>query len=375
MSKSLGRHYIKFGGEFRKEIVEAARPRPMSFDFRPDLTAETYTTPNTARNGDAWATFLLGALDQNSTISSIPIQRPNVNYTGLFLHDDFKITPNLTMNLGLRYEFFTAMVDPEDRLSRFLDLTDPIPEFQGAGAPVLPPEALALRTSAPIYNGAWVFTDSDNRGSWDAPKGLFMPRIGLAWRINDNTALRVGFARYIIPATLTQGLDILGSVQYPGFDATSTTIAPLLGVPQQVLSDPFPGGLVPVTGKSFGRYTNLGAPTTWYDQNFTPGVNDRYNVSIQRQLPGRILADITFFMNLGRSQPYNYDMNQVDPADRVCEGQRHQPVGGESVLQYSAEEQVPGPAGHTTPGCGQGAFATISAIWRINRSASGRFWQ
>ena len=313
MSKSLGRHYVKFGGEIRKDIVEASRPRPMSFDFRPDLTAETYNTPNIARNGDAWATFLLGALDQNSTISSIPIQRPNVSYTGLFLHDDFKINPNLTLNLGLRYEFFTAMVDPEDRLSRFLDLTNPIPEFQGAGAPVLPAEALALRTAAPVYNGAWVFTDADNRGSWNAPKNLFMPRIGLAWRINDNTALRVGFARYIIPATLTQGLDILGSVQYPGFDATSTTIAPLLGVPQQVLSDPFPGGLVPVTGKTFGRYTNLGGPTTWYDQNFTPGVNDRYNVSVQRQLPGRILADITFFMNIGRSQPYNYDRNQVDP--------------------------------------------------------------
>ena len=138
MSKSLGRHYVKGGGEFRQDLVKAARPKPMSFDFRPDLTAETYNRPDTIHNGDAWASFLSGVLDSNSTISSIPIQQPGMNYVGLFLHDDFKITPNLTLNLGIRYEFFTAMRDPEDRLSRFLDLTNPIPEFQGANAPRCP---------------------------------------------------------------------------------------------------------------------------------------------------------------------------------------------------------------------------------------------
>jgi len=313
MSKSMGRHYIKTGGEYRRENVVASRPRPMSFDFRPDLTANTFNAPNTNLSGDAWASMLLGALDGNSTISSIPIQRPTVDFLGFFFQDDFKITQRLTLNLGMRYEFFTAMRDPEDRLSRFLDLNNAIPEFAGANAPVLPSQVTALRTSAPIYNGAWVFTDSENRGSWQAPKGLFMPRVGLAWRIDNNTALRIGWARYIVPATLTQGLDILGSVPYPGFDAVSNTIAPLQGVPQQRFNDPFPGGLVPVSQKTLGRYTGLGGGTTWYRQDFRPGVNDRFNLSVQRQLPGKVLADITFFTNIGRSQPYNFDLNQIDP--------------------------------------------------------------
>ncbi|MBI3682345.1 MAG: carboxypeptidase regulatory-like domain-containing protein [Acidobacteria bacterium] len=313
MSKNVGRHYMKVGGEYRKEKVNAARPRPMSFDFRPDLTSNTYLSPNTALSGDGWASFLLGVVDQNSTISSIPIQRPRVDFVGFFFHDDIKLTQKLTLNVGVRYEFFTAMRDPEDRLSRFLDLTNPISEFQGAGAPALPAEAAALRSAPPIYNGAWVFTDSGNRGSWNTPKALFLPRAGLAWRINNTSALRVGFARYIVPSTLTTGLDILGSVPYPGFDATSNTLAALQGVPQQRLQDPFPAGLVPVTGKQFGRYTGLGGATTWYQQDFTPGVNDRFNVSLQRQLPGRVLADITFFTNIGRHHPYNWDLNQVDP--------------------------------------------------------------
>ncbi|MBI1787548.1 MAG: TonB-dependent receptor [Acidobacteria bacterium] len=313
MSKNVGRHYMKAGGEYRKEKVNAARPRPMAFDFRPDLTANTYLNPNTALSGDAWASFLLGVLDSNSTISSIPIQRPRVDFFGLFFQDDLKLTSRLTLNIGMRYEFYTGMRDPEYRLSRYLDLANPIAEFQGANAPQLPAQATALRTAPPVFNGAWIFTGDGNPSSWNAPKGLLMPRIGLAWRVNNETALRLGWARYIVPATLTQGLDILGSVNYPGFDATSTTLAPLQGVPQQRVSDPFPGGLTPVTGKTFGRYTNLGGPTTWYQQDFTPGVNDRFNVTLQRQLPGRVLADITFFMNLGRNQPYNWDVNQIDP--------------------------------------------------------------
>ncbi len=316
MSRSQGRHYWKVGGEYRKERVTASRPRPMSFSFNPQMTANTFIAPiDTTRSGDGWASMLLGALDGNSNIQSIPIQRPQVDFLGFFFHDDFKISQRLTLNLGLRYEYFTAMKDTSDRLSRFLDLTAPIAEFQGANTPQLPASALALRPGGgqPAYNGAWIFADSKTRSSWNAPKALLMPRLGLAWRINDKSALRIGFARYIVPSTLTDGLGILGSVPYPGFDALSATISPLLGVPQQRLSDPYPGGLVPVSGKGFGAYTNLGGGATWYQQDFKPTVNDRINVSLQRQLPGKILADVTYFVNIGRNAPYGYDLNAVDP--------------------------------------------------------------
>jgi hypothetical protein len=315
VSKSAGRHYFKVGGEFRHNQSIAVRPRPMTFDFRPDFTANTFLSPNTSLSGDAWASMLIGAVENNSFTQSLPLQKANYNFWSFFFQDDFKITQRLTLNLGLRWEYEAPLTDPEDRLSRFLDLTVPIPEFQGAGRPVLPPEALALRTSQPIYNGAWIFTDSENRGSWSAQKALFMPRAGLAYRVNDKTALRFGYARYLVPASLTDGLDVLGSVQYPGFDAQTNVLPLLTGVPQARLSDPYPGGLVPVTGKGFGTYTNHGSTSNpvWYHQDFNVAVNDRINFTLQRELPSKIVLDATYFANLGHDLPVTRDVNQIDP--------------------------------------------------------------
>lgn len=313
ISRAQGRHYFKVGGEWRSQRVEAVRPRPVSFDIRPELTASTFLNPDLNLSGDAWATLLVGALDNNTLIQSLPIQRHRNTFFGLYVQDDFKVTQRLTLNLGLRYEYESPMIDPEDRLSRFLDLSSPIPEFQGANAPVLPAAATALRTGNPIFNGAWIFTDSSNRGSWAAQKLLFMPRAGLAYRVDDKTALRFGYARYLVPSTLTDGLDVLGSVFYPGFEATSRGLPLLTGVPQSRLSNPFPGGLVPVSGKTFGRYTDLGGSPIFYNQDFRVGVNDRINFSMQRALPGQFVLDATYFTNFGRNAPVTRNLNQVDP--------------------------------------------------------------
>jgi hypothetical protein len=342
LSRSQGRHYFKVGGEFRHQRVIASRPRPMQFDLKPDFTADSFLRPDISRSGDAWASMLLGALDQSSLIASIPLQRPQTKFWSLFFHDDYKITQRLTLNLGFRYEYESAMVDPQDRLSRFLDLTAPIPEFQGANAPRLPAEVTALRTAAPIYNGAWIFTDSNNRGSWNAPRALFMPRAGFAYRLNDKTALRFGYARYLVPPSLADGLDILGSVQYPGFDATTNGLPLLTGVPQSRLRDPFPGGLVPITGKRFGQYTNHGGSAIWYAQNFQVAANERINVTLQRQLPWQLVVDATYFVNFGRDLPVTRDANLIDPRIGYQNGSRIAQAVNNPFFNLLPENKMPG---------------------------------
>lgn len=325
VSKQAGSHYMKIGGEFRKTKNDCARPRPMGFYFERAETANDGLNPDTARFGNAWATFLLGHPASSSRIQTVALNLTRHEFYSLFFQDDWKLTPRVTLNLGLRYEYESTIKDPQRRLSRYLDLTQPIPEFQGAGAPVLPSQVMAIRGAAPRWNGAWVFTDDANPGAWDAPH-LFLPRVGLAYRLNDRTALRIGYARFAVPPTIEGdgNVALLGSTPYPGFEATTNTLGALQGIPRTRLSDPYPASgpnanpLVPAVGKSLGRYTGLGDSLTWFRQDWRVGINERINFSIQRQVWNRIVVDATWFMNFGYNQANYLEgsetlLNLMDP--------------------------------------------------------------
>jgi hypothetical protein len=102
-------------------------------------------------------------------------------------------------------------------------------------------------------------------------------------------------------------------VDYSGFSAITNSIAAIQGVPQETLSDPFPTGLVQPAGKSFGTYTNMGSSALWYNPNFQPQTDDRFNVSVQRQLPSHIVLDVTYYAQFGRNVPYTLNVNLADP--------------------------------------------------------------
>ena len=312
-STQVGRHYLKFGGESRHLRVFAANPAPFNFRFTKDLTAETFINPNTRLNGDGWASLLLGGLDSSSVAQTTPFLTPTVQYWASFLQDDFKLSRRVTLNLGLRWEYEEPVWDREQyRVSRPFDRTNPIPEMQ-ANPPQIPQQAAGLFKGTYQYTGAWNFTSKDQPGMWDAKKLNLMPRLGVAVRINDRTALRVGIARYLTPANLQT--QIIATYPYPGFSA-STTVAPALqGVPQARLSDPFPASnpLILPFGKSLGRYTNLGGDAIWDAQNFRSAVNDRLNISFQRDLIRKFVVDITYFANFGRDYPYTKRFNLSDP--------------------------------------------------------------
>ncbi|MBL8237449.1 MAG: carboxypeptidase regulatory-like domain-containing protein [Bryobacterales bacterium] len=313
VSQMLGKHYVKYGGESRHSRSDGVFPNLMTFNFPAGLTAATFINTDTRSSGDTYATFLLGALDTSSAARFVAPQNINMEYFGAFLHDDFKISRRLTLNLGVRYEYSTPPVDTENRYSRYLDLKTPIAEFQQK-PPVIPADILALRTAAPIYNGSWVFTDDKNRGVFQTQKLILMPRLGLAYRANDKTAIQVGFARYVVPPNL-QTLTI-ERINFPGFSASTTPLGTIEGVPQAVLSRPFPPDRNPLqaaVGKGYGKYTNLGNAASWDYQNFEPQVNDRINFTIQRQLPANFKLDATYFFNIGRHLPYSRSLNLTDP--------------------------------------------------------------
>jgi hypothetical protein len=314
LSQQRGRHYIKYGTEFRRYSQWVHFPSAIVLDSsNAALTADTYISPVTTMAGSSWATLLLGALNSGS-MGYVAPQEARSHFHSLYFQDDFKLSDRLTLNLGLRWEYETPPWDAQNRFTRYLDLTNPIPEMQ-ANPPRIPTEVTAIGKINYQWNGALVFTDNDHRGMWNSNRHLFMPRAGMAFRITGRSALRIGYARYIIP-TINAVNVIDGKSPAHGYSVTSNVLAPQTGIPRTVLSDPFPSNnpLQPIPGKTLGRYTQLGNAVDWNYQDLHPGVNDRYNVSWQQELPAKVLADVTFFMNQGHDLAYAQSLNLADPS-------------------------------------------------------------
>jgi hypothetical protein len=176
-SQARGSHYLKAGAEYRYHVGIGVFPNLMNFNFYPDSTAATYLNPDTATSGDAHASFLLGVLDQRSAARGYPFQTMRVPFIGTYIHDDWKISRRLTLNLGLRHEWESGPYDDHDIFSRYLDLSAPNAAMQKT-LPSIPADLLALST--PRFNGAWVFTDGSNRKAWTTQLHVFLPRIGMA---------------------------------------------------------------------------------------------------------------------------------------------------------------------------------------------------
>ncbi|MCC7497816.1 MAG: TonB-dependent receptor [Bryobacterales bacterium] len=305
-----GAHSLKAGLETRFHFGDVHMPNPMAFGFSPTPTADTFENPNWALTGDSWATFLVGA-PEAGIASYIAPQQTRVRFYGLYFQDDYKLSRRITLNLGLRYENETAPRDPQNRLTRALDLNDPIPEFQKT-PPQFHPLVQQMFGKPFTYNGAFHFTDSANPYKYNANPHVFLPRLGVSIRINDRTSLRAGWARFVVPP-LVVSRTITDDPGYYGF-SQSTPLAPeTLGVPGARLANPFPSGVLAPVGKAYGRYTQLGDNVTWDSPTFRTGVNDRINFSLQRFIGAGILADATYFMTISRDLPYNKNFNLMDP--------------------------------------------------------------
>jgi hypothetical protein len=178
-----GRHAAKFGAELRFEqftILEPAAARG-SMDFGGGfLINDNYGDPGTG--GEAFATFMQGIPDGGS-ITSVT---PNIDYRrqiyAVYALDDFKVTPRLTLNVGLRYELFTTIKEASDQQATFdfdsLSLIAP----SGQNAQLTP----TLSTELTIQNNG-------SRGLIHPDLNNFAPRVGLSYQISDKLVFRGGY--------------------------------------------------------------------------------------------------------------------------------------------------------------------------------------
>jgi outer membrane receptor protein involved in Fe transport len=313
-----GAHNLKWGGEMRTYFGEAARFEPINLVFNSALTANSSDSPQVATSGNQWASFMLGGLDNQTSARLVPLQTTNLVTFSAYFQDDWQMSDRLTLNLGIRWEYEPGVVDPENRLSQGLDLTDPIPEMQ-ATPPQMPALAAQLMASKGynwIYNGAWRFVTEDDRSLWSTTWSNFLPRVGVNYRLADDSVVRFAYARFRMP--LSNLRDTLGDFvnQYTGYAQTTTTLGLFNGRPQQVLNDPYPANnpVQQATGQSLERYTGLGGAVSFDQYEIRPQLNDRFTASYQRELRGGIVFEAGYFFNYGTRVPYAVNLNMRDPA-------------------------------------------------------------
>ena len=292
-----GKHNLRYGADFR---IYRAFNLPLGYDVSPGLQfLPTYTrgpldNSPVAPLGQEFAAFLLGIPEgQMNRSASFATQD---TFTGMFIQDDWKLTPRLTLNAGLRYEYESPMTERFNRAVRGFDWTAANPVEAQARATYARSPIADLPVDQFRVRGGLLFAGSDNRGLWNSRKSNLLPRIGLAYQLNAKTVIRSGYGVFFDTIGVNRTLP-----NQPGF----TAITPIIPSYDNGLTysattaNPLPNGLMAPVGAADGLATSLGQDLTVLPLNRLQPYSQQWTFGIQRVLPGEFLLDTAYAGNKG----------------------------------------------------------------------------
>jgi hypothetical protein len=331
ISKST--HLIKIGGEQRLFYNNFFQPPDPSgvFNFSDYVTSPTPNSETDSSGnltGNPFASLLFGYGDNVNGYPSEPtslIIYPSVanksKETGFYIQDDWKVTPKLTLNLGLRYEWSTPYNERYNHL-QFSDFTadsgvainlTSVPGAAPAGTSsaqaAMQSVGLNLPSSQEIF-GTTIFANSSMR-SVPVYRNDIGPRFGFAYGIDSKTVVRGGAGIYF-------GMSPATNFQYTGtaFRATSTIFFTQSdfanATPLSTLANPFPNGFSGPQGTQYGALADWGYANN--NDLGTTAARDadiyQWNFGIQRELPSQIVLGVDYVAGRSTHLPWSGTNNR-----------------------------------------------------------------
>ena len=297
LTKVFGKHEISTGFEFQKKLLNIGQPVSPAGSYTFDNTATSSTT--FAGDGSDFASFLLGIGSypggESDNFTKDVIAAEANPYYAAFVQDNFRVTPKLTLNLGLRWDIFGGRTERHNRQEYF----DPNLAFSAGGLDLTGGERFVSPSARSPFS-----TNLKNVG----------PRVSLAYNAIPNLVFRGGAGIYYGPSTEMVANPNFNS---DGFGSVTTWNATQFNadgntVPVNLLSNPFPAGVVEPAGNSLGPATNLGAglssvyhaPRTLTTYNF--------NFGFQYQFPGQTVFSLAYGGSRGLFLPLGgVDLNTL----------------------------------------------------------------
>jgi len=296
VSKLSGKHAFKMGYDLmrlrRNSYSISNNAGSFALASTAGLNTNGASIPNTG--GNDLTRLMAGAVSTYTLTINLLSTLPRNWIHALYFQDDWKLRPNLTFNLGVRWQVQSTMNNKYGQQSSF-DPNAPDNVVAGAKGVITHPGSL--------HNKDW---------------NSFQPRIGLAWHARRNLVIRAGFALNTVderlpnPATdeygsITARIDTPSGQYAPRFLLKDGPIMPLVW--PVVRAD----GSIPFSGSNYGSRS-----ASWVDPNRKLPYSMNWNFSIQRGLAHNYLVELTYSGNRGvngyesmevNNQPYDWAWN------------------------------------------------------------------
>lgn len=378
LNKTWGHHTIKVGADIRSYKDSTLSPGPADGTYAFKAAANDFVTSGAGNAtvkganqnfGGAFALFELGLPSTGSYMISTKFQYDSW-YTAGFAQDDWKLLPNFTLSMGIRFDHETPVVESNNNLVAGWNPNLP----NGATAAAQAAYAKAPNPNLLVANfqptGNIIYATPSNRSAYNPPPVYVSPRIGFAYSpefSHGTLAIRGGFAVFVNPFTDYDFGQTYGFSQTTNFVPSNNSMLS----PATELDDPFPvtgsttktpNPIQPPVGSLYGINTNIGNTIGFYAPVKVP-YSEKYQLDIQKQFAGNWMVEASY---VGDHQVHNSYTNMISSTPLLPFLSRSPQLDATVNAQLAASIPNPFlgtfPAGATTTGLNTSKTTTVGAL-------------